>query len=474
MAGGLEGTTISASTLAMLRHTKRVRSKRQGKEGSEGRHQEDKETDPRRKEEERKQKAKQKAKARREQALRTLDTLMRRPEWKKRAMLSRSWSSSRLMVASASFDRDWQWGADEVEEYPSDEDEDAKEVPKSRMGNAESDRHMRFDDCRHCTFQPKVGRGWKGESKAADDEDEDADAKDDGGAPPFVKAFIRRQDGWVKKTRAEKEHTRGKMEYEALLTRKICPECCLANGTPVFQSYDEFLEKRDVCTACGNKYVRQTNWAAVRDDFFRNAENFQARKEKNLTELRKTHFEEPCDSRLVTKRTYDVTTDKSKIEPVFLTYSNDKERELLWKRFLIRTADDNRRRQKEQKRWARETEDAPLDPECTFRPAVTQLDGNPMLRELQERLDSTTFEERNEEDVNRRHQRQEDLKLEKPSEENLPGYLSDRRGWLYEERAAQKHGAGYWEAKGSPLMGDMVAPRWEPKTLNRAAAEPKL
>ena len=36
----------------------------------------------------------------------------------------------------------------------------------------------------------------------------------------------------------------------------------------MYQAYDEFLEKRDVCAACGAKYVRQMAWGDVRSSFF--------------------------------------------------------------------------------------------------------------------------------------------------------------------------------------------------------------
>lgn len=261
------------------------------------------------------------------------------------------------------------------------------------------------------------------------------------------------------------------------MTRKVCPECRLANGTPVFQSYDEFIEKREVCSACGNKYVRQTNWEAVRARFFRGSAEFQARKEANLAELRKIYQEDPCDPRRVMKHIYDAETNKTSTEPLFATIQTEDERDRLWTRFLLRAADDNERRVTQRDRWARASEAEGLDPECTFHPAVTQLEANPALRELQERLEGTTFEERMEEDLLRRNQRREDSKhTTTGSRDHLPDYLLDRRGWLAEERAANKHGKEYWEAKGSPprrttspSATTCTCPhRWEPKVLDTA------
>jgi hypothetical protein len=167
-----------------------------------------------------------------------------------------------------------------------------------------------LDDIVNCTFQPKT-RKW-GQSGQADTEEEK-----DGEDP--VAQFVKRSDAWTRKVREDLKEKVGKQDYEALLTRKICPECKMPDGRPVYQAYSEFIERRDSCQICGNKYVRQLSWGTIKDEFLRNQVKFKVDKEANLVEERKL-VQMQSDPRIMRKKVFDPSTNQTRSEPLFATY----------------------------------------------------------------------------------------------------------------------------------------------------------
>jgi hypothetical protein len=181
-----------------------------------------------------------------------------------------------------------------------------------------------LDEVRNCTFIPKVGKNW-GENSATKSNgcDDDEEKKED---DPMVQ-FMKRSDAWGRKTREDRAAATGRQAYEALLTRKVCPDCKHPDGKPVYQAYDEYIEKRDVCAACGKKYVRQSAWGDVKEDFFSNAEAYAAAKERHLAELTHRYVVEANDLRQHVKKVYDPLADVTRTAPLFATCRDEDESE---------------------------------------------------------------------------------------------------------------------------------------------------
>ena len=279
----------------------------------------------------------------------------------------------------------------------------------------------KLDDAVNCTFKPKVGKKW---AEGDTSNQKDDEAKDDDNN------FIKRQDAWFRKTRAEVDMRRGKEAYEAGLNRKICPNCVQADGKLVYQAYDEYIEKRDTCSICSSKvwcystftasrsfvpvalgwamavgscfcvearapflpssempssftpspqpppparapkYVNQNSWAKVSKDFFKKAEDFQLTKSLNLKEAEKKHILDKCDPRKVYKTEFNQATGKFIKTPLFATYSSDAEKEFLWQSYTSRTSADIDRRRSDQELWADKRMGSAklMDPNCTFVP----------------------------------------------------------------------------------------------------------
>ena len=90
-----------------------------------------------------------------------------------------------------------------------------------------------LDDVINCTFVPKVRQWSEGASKKSgrnDDDEGEAKEQDD-----VMAQFVKRSDAWNRKVTADREAEIGKRAYEALLTRKVCPDCVQADGKRVYQ-----------------------------------------------------------------------------------------------------------------------------------------------------------------------------------------------------------------------------------------------
>jgi len=324
----------------------------------------------------------------------------------------------------------------------------------------------RFDDVKECTFQPRVTKGYDFGTGEGKDEEE----KDDLGFQ-----FLRRQDAWANKIRRDQEHTRGKVAYEALLTRKICPNCRLADGSLVYQAYDEFLEKRNVCTVCSAKYVRQSSWAEVKEEFLRQEAEFKERKAKNLEELRQKYWGEVCDTRKSMKSVYDAEKDETVERPLFARYRDEAERDEIWDRFITRAEEDWVRRRDDFKEWdeQRRSNAQALDPECTFQPVLSDIENNPLLEDVMDRLAQTTVIERMEEDLQKRRAHQAEMDDLAPAKDKLPTYLRIKRGWLPEERRPRDTVDEKGLLDQDEKLGRVPSAvrKWEPKLLTRAEAK---
>ncbi len=107
---------------------------------------------------------------------------------------------------------------------------------------------------------------------------------------------------------------------------QVCPDCILADGSPVFQAYDEFIEKRDVCAACGKKYVRQLAWGDIAKGFLASDAGYRAARAAHLSELEQAAAAEAARAK------------------VGVTVRDAAEADALWYTFGRRVEDDLERR----------------------------------------------------------------------------------------------------------------------------------
>lgn len=273
-----------------------------------------------------------------------------------------------------------------------------------------------------------------------------------------VAQFVKRSDAWTRKVREDLKEKVGKQDYEALLTRKICPECKMPDGRPVYQAYSEFIERRDSCQICGNKYVRQLSWGTIKDEFLRNQVKFKVDKEANLVEERKL-VQMQSDPRIMRKKVFDPSTNQTRSEPLFATYRGDDEKEEIFSSFLNRTADDNRRRKEEREKDEKERlfDVTRFDPECTFRPALNKDAKYDHLTGIFERLEGQGFEERMDDDVRMRQAAARRAAREKgPIIDHLPNYLKANEGWLSDYRHPDRM-PGYYDAEEAGYGGSIIA-----------------
>ena len=98
---------------------------------------------------------------------------------------------------------------------------------RKKDGYSEKSAFTSMDEVKNCTFIPKIGR-----PPAEGGRDDGEEKKDD--LDP-MEHFVKRQDAWTRKMREDLSTARGKEAYEALLTRKICPDCKHPDGKPVYQ-----------------------------------------------------------------------------------------------------------------------------------------------------------------------------------------------------------------------------------------------
>jgi hypothetical protein len=240
-----------------------------------------------------------------------------------------------------------------------------------------------------------------------------------------MEGFVKRSDAWTRKTREMLDEARGKKAYEALLTRKICPECRHPDGKLVYQAYDEFLEKRDCCTVCGQKYVRQLAWDSVKDGFFAASAKYVEMKEQTLAQLRKKKVSISCK-----KLVYDATDNVTRKVNLFKTCKDESEQNECWEAFYGRTAADMQARHQrlsELQRMQKENV-IRLDPECTFEPQLADLEADalafPHLREMSDRLKFQGFVERMANTLARRAENKYMSDLAAPDETQLPDYMN--------------------------------------------------
>ena len=328
-----------------------------------------------------------------------------------------------------------------------------------------------LDDVVNCTFQPKVGKHW-GEAARHDDDDDEEKKEDD----DPVAAFIKRSDAWTRKVREDKAEAIGKRDYESLLTRKVCPECKLTDGKPVYQAYNEFQEKRDVCERCGNKYVRQLTWGAIREEFLAMQVKFKDDKDRKAAEIRRKHVQMVSDPRMTRKKVYDDASRTTRSVPVFATYRGDDEKEEIWSGFLNRTASDNRRRTEDR---AREEKDrrrdiTRVDPNCTFSPHLNREAGFPHLTAIFDRLEGQDFEDRMEDDVRARRAASKRAQRERgPITDQLPTYLKANEGWLTDYKHPERM-PGYYDAEEAGFGGNITAHGPFDKDSRGRPLEPKM
>ena len=155
--------------------------------------------------------------------------------------------------------------------------------------------------------------------------------------------------------REDLEFRQKKLEYDALLTRKECPNC----GKK--QSYDEFVKKRNRCQDCSMDYKAKLRWNQVQEQFFHRYKN------PKVSKYHKTTFElakeiEESVAPMVTK--YDARTGKTitvKVEPKIW---NDETKSEFFER--MEEKEDLARQRMEK------VEEEAFTKVCTFQPALAR------------------------------------------------------------------------------------------------------
>ncbi|RYG68901.1 hypothetical protein EON64_04075 [archaeon] len=124
-------------------------------------------------------------------------------------------------------------------------------------------RYLTLEEAQECTFRPHLRSAQKKNNR---EQREDDGAKED---PRF--SFISRQEAEERNRREELQFKMGKKDYDALVDKKVCPQC----GAK--QSYDEVKEKRKLCVNCRVEYTNPMTWAKVRNKFWKKCQEFSKR-----------------------------------------------------------------------------------------------------------------------------------------------------------------------------------------------------
>lgn len=164
-------------------------------------------------------------------------------------------------------------------------------------------KHSTYDDAKESTFRPCIGKKKSAKStQSGHGDDSDGEKKED---DRF--AFIRRQEGDDKNRREELAFNQGRVDYDAKLNKKVCPNC-LAK-----QSYDEVKEKRKICPNCRVQYVYLLTWGKVSKKFFVNLKTYQ---EKIAEHKKRIYQEVMLEFTTVEKKYFDSKTGKIETERV--------------------------------------------------------------------------------------------------------------------------------------------------------------
>ncbi len=136
-------------------------------------------------------------------------------------------------------------------------------------------KYLLIDEAKNCRSKPFKAKRWAGSNRADDDE-----AKSN---------FIERMESQEYHRREDMAHRRAAADYNALLTRKECPNCGLK------QKYDEVKDKKTKCPNCDIEYRPKLTWGQVGRSFMtrtsKHSAESQAKKEELVKELEE--MEEP-------------------------------------------------------------------------------------------------------------------------------------------------------------------------------------
>lgn len=257
--------------------------------------------------------------------------------------------------------------------------------------------------------------------------------------------FIKRAEADTRKRDNDIKQKAGQQDYQCRLNNKICPNCTLADGSPVQQSYDEYMEKRKKCPNCQADYVPRSSWDKLKKKFMEKQEGFHEKKQATMQQmLREVTMNEqgrnkPKDEGgCVVKEKFNKITGKIDTLPLFRQCETKEELENVWDQFVGDYERDLEQRRDDDEMWRRKRQGKGnlIDPECTFQPAVNSIQESGMghLIGMHDRITQFTVEERMEDDVRTRAARQKENDAKGADRSYLPRHLLNARGWLLEER----------------------------------------
>eukprot|EP01031_Cornospumella_fuschlensis_P027877 gene27877-33662_t len=209
-------------------------------------------------------------------------------------------------------------------------------------------QYLTLEEAQECTFRPHLRSS--AQKKSSREHRDDDGAKED---PRF--SFISRQEAEERNRREELQFKIGKLDYDALVDKKVCPQC----GAK--QSYDEVKEKRKLCVNCRVEYTNPLTWAKVRSRFWKKCQEFSKRvaqhKQEILDELER-------EFKFVTKKVVD---ERGKVVEVQVPRSHvltDEEEQEFFRRIEEKLTE----KEANVKRLEREL----YDEKYTFKPTVKQ------------------------------------------------------------------------------------------------------
>ena len=148
-------------------------------------------------------------------------------------------------------------------------------------------RYLLIDEAKNCGRKPFKAKKWAGSNRA----DDDPDAKSN-----FVERMATQEYHRIE----DMQHKRAAADYDALLTRKQCPNCGLK------QKYDEVKDKKNMCPNCDIEYRPKLTWGQVGKKFTTRTANNAKKSAQKQEEL----IKQIEDSRLPVKEQFDPKTGK--------------------------------------------------------------------------------------------------------------------------------------------------------------------
>jgi rubredoxin len=137
-------------------------------------------------------------------------------------------------------------------------------------------KYLLIDEAKNCRSKAFKAKRWAGSNRA----DDDPDAKSN---------FIERMESQEHHRRDDMTNRRAAADYDALLTRKECPNC----GSK--QKYDEVKDKKTKCPNCDIEYRPKLTWSQVGKSFLNRTSKHSTESQAKQEELVKAieEMEEP-------------------------------------------------------------------------------------------------------------------------------------------------------------------------------------